>query len=232
MQNPQEAAQAVLAIVDKNKTKMTSQDYLDATNALKALYESPCVQEDVDFWNWSKNKLVEECKRLGLPSSGNKDVLAQRLGALYCNGVVDSEPDTEDFGSMTKKELQEACKTHGLSVNGNKPELQKRLEDMGSETDESEDFGSMTKKELQEACKTNGLIISGNKPELLKRLEDMDSDASDTDCTESEDYTEGELKNMSIAELKEQLADWQQKTLGTKEVLIKRILRIQTQFPM
>jgi len=74
--------------------------------------------------------LKEALKKQGLPVSGNKVELIERL-----KGEGEETPDEEseevDYESMTVPLLKEALKKQGLPVSGNKVELIERLKGGG-----------------------------------------------------------------------------------------------------
>ena len=85
---------------------------------------------EVDYESMTVPLLKEALKKQGLPVSGNKVELIERLKGEG-EETPDEEPEKVDYESMTVPLLKEALKKQGLPVSGNKVELIERLKGGG-----------------------------------------------------------------------------------------------------
>ena len=88
------------------------------------------TEEEADYDTMTVPLLKEALKKQGLPVSGNKVELIERLKGEG-EETPDEEPEEVDYESMTVPLLKEALKKQGLPVSGNKVELIERLKGGG-----------------------------------------------------------------------------------------------------
>lgn len=117
--------------------------------------------EIIDFTSMKVVELKEECKSRGLPVSGRKADLIQRLEVVTGVDQVVVEGSQNFFASMTVKELKEKCREMSLPVSGNKATLIARLQATSAEVEAPADTAQSTQEieQEEEVVMVNGASV-------------------------------------------------------------------------
>ncbi len=107
---------------------------------------------ETDIYQWTKLQLQNNLRSLGLPVSGNKDVLIQR--------IKNANRDKSEYAKMTTQQLNDLLKTRKLQVTRITEELIYRLAEIG---DGPKIFTSNLPKELLEES-----LLNLNYKDLVK----------------------------------------------------------------
>jgi hypothetical protein len=139
------------------------------------------VTAEPDWDAYSKAELQDELRERGLPVTGNKPELIERLresgdvpeGADDAEGTDEEpsgeEPSGEEPGSEARPEV-EAERIHlEPAEEGSTLEITE-ADDGSIEVTAETDWESYTKAELQDELRERGLPVTGNKPDLIERL--------------------------------------------------------------
>jgi hypothetical protein len=120
--------------------------------------------------------LKKLCKELGLPASGKKVDLQERIRKHLIdqsNGCTSDQSPKDRLNRMKVAELKAMCKEYELSPHGKKANLIDRLLPhltTQNEASSADEYDAMDLADLQDEARSRSLEASGSREELIDRI--------------------------------------------------------------
>merc|ERR1711892_1235639 len=187
--------------------------------------------EDGPIEDWTKQELLEECKKLEIHENGNKDVLIERIKETWISRGILKE-------------------THKSKSKENKQQVESELDkventQVSKSDDEDGPIEDWTKKELMEECTNLKIDETGNKNDLIERIKQIwiskgilkrttkseesirtnNDEPVTTEISKSDDE-DGPIEDWTKKELMEECEHLKIDETGNKNDLIERIKEI------
>jgi len=211
---------------ENNLNELSNEDKVAATQVSKS------DDEDGPIEDWTKQELLEECRRLKLDESGNKVVLIDRIKETWISRGLSKETDESEDSKNKHNEGSKQDQVEATLVTKSE--------------DEDGPIEDWTKQELLEECRKLKIDGSGNKCALIdiiketwisrglndpvktngsenKQNEGSNQDHAEATQVNKSDDEDGPIENWTKQELLEECRNLKIDESGNKGVLIDRI---------